>query len=497
MNTDLEFSPLEDRPREECGICAVTGHPEASKLAYLCLYALQHRGQETAGIVSAYLNGRGRPHHTIHRGMGLVADVFTNESLERLRGRAAIGHVRYSTTGASVASNTQPLASSLRHGPVALAHNGNLTNAHVVRHALKSGGAIFQTTIDSEVILQLLSNVRYVEFEECLAAALRQIQGAYSLVILHGETIYALRDPRGIRPLALGRLPEGGWAVASESVAFDLINAQFVRDLEPGEAIRIDPEGDPVSIRVMEPGAAAHCIFELIYFSRPDSVVDGFGVQAFRVKLGEELWREHPAQADVVISIPDSSTAGALGYARSAGMPFEMGLIRSHYIGRTFIEPHQRIRDFGAKIKYNPVRGVVQGRRIVVVDDSIVRGTTSRKIVRMLRQAGAAEIHLRITAPPWQHPCFYGIDTPDPKDLIASQHSVEEMRQIFGCDSLGFLSPEGLMRAAGKSDGWCMACFTGEYPVWYPRGLSKDILEDDDVTSAAALLLNPKTPFAE
>jgi amidophosphoribosyltransferase len=486
------------RPHDECGVCAISGDPEASKLAYLSLYALQHRGQETAGIVSAYLNGQGRPHHTIHRGMGLVADVFSAETLDRLKGEVAIGHVRYSTTGAPIPGNTQPLASTLRHGPVALAHNGNLTNAHVARHALKGGGAIFQTTIDSEVILHLLSHVRYVEFEECMEATFRQIQGAYSLVILRGETVYAIRDPRGFRPLALGRLPRGGWAVASETVAFDLIGAEHIRDIEPGEVVRIDPGVEPVSLDLIEKFEPARCIFELIYFSRPDSIVDGLSVQRVRMRLGEELWREQPADADVVICVPDSSTSAAIGYARVAGLPFETGLIRSHYIGRTFIEPHQRIRDFGAKIKYNPVRGVVEGRRVVVVDDSIIRGTTSRKIVRMLRQAGAKEIHIRVTAPPWRHPCCYGIDTPDPRDLLAANFSIEQMCEQFGSDSLGFLSTDGLLRATGEPKGWCMACFTGEYPVWHPRGLSKELFEEDDsVTSAAPLLLNPNTPIPE
>lgn len=471
------------RPREECGVCAIVNHPEAAKLAYLCLQALQHRGQETAGIVAARLSGRGRPEHAVHRGLGLVADVFTRESLERLAGRVAIGHVRYSTTGSPTPGNTQPLVSSLRHGPVALAHNGNLTNAHILRRALKAGGAIFQTTIDSEVILHLTSHAVHDAFEECLIDALGQVQGAYSLTVLHGERVYAVRDPRGFRPLALGRLPDGAWAVASESVAFDLIGAELVREIEPGEMIRLDCGREPVSLRPLPPAEPARCIFELIYFARPDSVVEGRGVQGVRERLGAELWREHPADADIVICVPDSSTAAAMGYARAAGLPFECGLIRSHYIGRTFIEPHQRIRDFGAKIKYNPVRCVVAGKRVVVVDDSIVRGTTSRKIVRMLRQVGATAVHLRITAPPWRHPCHYGIDTPDPRELIAGARTVEEIRALLECDSLGYLSPEGLTRAVREAHGWCMACFTGDYPTGRARGLTKEILEDDDLAS--------------
>ncbi len=472
------------RPHDECGVCGIVGSEEASKLAYLCLYALQHRGQETAGIVAARIE-RGKPHHSIHRGMGLVADVFTRETLDRLKGRVAIGHVRYSTTGEPIPSNTQPLATSLRHGPVALAHNGNLTNAHILRHALKGGGAIFQTTIDSEVILHLLSHVRQTEFEECLAAALRQIEGAYSLVLLHGKTLYAIRDPRGFRPLTLGRLRNGGWAVASETVAFDLIGAERVRDIEPGEVLRIEMGCEPVSLDLLEPAARARCIFELIYFSRPDSIVDGQSVHRVRDRLGMELWREQPAEADVVICVPDSSTVAAQGFARAAGLPFEHGLIRSHYIGRTFIEPHQRIRDFGAKIKYNPVRAVVDGKRVIVVDDSIVRGTTSRKIVRMLREAGAREIHFRVSCPPWRNPCYFGIDTPEREDLMAAEHSIEEMRTLIECDSLGFLSEDGLRRAAEESEGWCMACFTGKYPVYLPRGLTKNVIAEDESVSNA------------
>jgi amidophosphoribosyltransferase len=471
------------RPREECGICAVAHHDEAAKLTYLGLEALQHRGQETAGIVTAQMIGEGRARHRAHRGMGLVADVFRRESLNRLTGSTAIGHVRYSTTGAPVPSNTQPLVSTLRHGPVALAHNGNLTNALLLRRALEAGGAILQTTVDSEVILHLLSRTPHGRFEDCLGTALGMVEGAFSLVLLHGDRLYAVRDPRGFRPLALGRRRGGAWVVASESVAFDLIEAELVRDIEPGEVLRIDPGADPVSLDLLQPAAPAHCIFELIYFSRPDSVVDGRSVQRVRERLGAELWREHPAEGDVVISVPDSSNAAAIGYARAAGLPFEMGLIRNHYIGRTFIEPHQRIRDFGAKIKYNPVRSVVEGRRVVLVDDSIVRGTTSRKIITMLRHAGARAIHMRVTAPPWRHPCRFGIDTPDPDELIAAENSPEQIREVIGCDSLGYLSPEGLRRAAEEREGWCMACFTGDYPVRSPNHLTKEILECDDTTS--------------
>ncbi len=478
---------LAGRPREECGVCAVTGHGEAAKLTYLGLYALQHRGQETAGIVSAFINPEGKWRHRAHRGLGLVADVFTREILESLKGRVAIGHVRYSTTGAPIPSNTQPVAASLRLGPMALAHNGNLTNAHTLRRNLKARGAIFQTSVDTEVLLHLTSRAEGENFEDCLIAALRQVRGAYSLVVLHGETLYAVRDPYGFRPLALGRLPGGAWAVASESVAFDLLNAALVRDIEPGEIVRIDPgtTAEPVSLRPFDPVAPARCIFEHIYFSRPDSIVDGHSVQRMRERMGTELWREHPAEADVVIPVPDSSNAAAMGFARAGRLSFEMGLIRSHYIGRTFIEPSQRIRDFGAKIKYNPVRAVVSGRRVVVIDDSIIRGTTSKKIVRMLRQAGATEIHMRITAPPWRNPCQYGIDTPDPSRFVATGREVEEIREELGCDSIGYLSPEGLKRASKEMEGWCMACFTGHYPDGQYEALTKSMLADDDSVSSA------------
>jgi amidophosphoribosyltransferase len=454
----------------------VVGHPEASKLTYLGIYALQHRGQETCGIVSAKPDGAGGVTHLIHRGLGLVKEVFTEQSLRNLPGSVAIGHVRYSTTGQPIPSNTQPLASSLRFGPVALAHNGNLTNSLELRDQLKDDGAIFQTSIDSEVILHLLTHVRRSSFEECYALSLKRCEGAYSIVLLHGDTLYATRDPRGFRPLVLGRLPEGGWIVASETVAFDLVGAEFVKDFAPGETIRIAPGGEPESLSLLEPAPHAMCIFELVYFSRPDSIVDGRHVQDVRHRMGVELWHEQPAEVDVVIPVPDSSTAAAIGYAAAAGLPFQMGLIRNHYIGRTFIEPTQSIRDFRAKLKYNPVRTIIENKRIAVVDDSIVRGTTSRKIARMLREAGAAEVHMRVTSPPWRHPCFYGIDTPDESHLLAANATVEQMARVIELESLGFLSPEGLHRAVGEAKGWCMACFAGQYPTRRPPNTSKERL---------------------
>ncbi len=470
-------------PRDECGVCAVSGTPAAAELVGLGLYSLQHRGQETAGIASASGNGNGVEHH-VFRGMGLVRDVITDNALATLPGDVAIGHVRYSTTGQPVPSNTQPLASSLRYGPVALAHNGNLSNAREIRSVLKDLGAIFQTTIDSEVILHLLTRSTAQEFEACLGHALNRVEGAYSLVVLHGDTLYAVRDPRGFRPLALGQLANGAWVVASESIAFDIMDAKMVRDIEPGETVRIRPGGEPESLSILEKKPHAQCIFELVYFSRPDTVIDGHGVHDVRERLGAQLWEEHPAEADVVIGVPDSSIVAALGYARAAGIPFETGLIRNHYIGRTFIEPHQEIRDLRARLKYNPVRSAIEGKRVVIVDDSIVRGTTCKRIVRMIRDCGAREIHFRISSPPWRNPCYYGIDTPKEEQLLAARHSIQEIGKIIGCDTIGFLSGEGLAKAIGRRDGWCMACFTGDYPTEKPRELSKESLEDSTRTTS-------------
>lgn len=469
-----------DRPKEECGVCAVAGHPEASRFVYLGLFALQHRGQETAGIVSAPDRPGAGALHLIHRGVGLVADVFDAENLERLQGDTAIGHVRYSTTGSPNPQNTQPVASTLRHGPVALGHNGNLTNARQIREELKQQGAIFQTSIDTEVIMHLISRGQGT-FEDCLIHALTRIEGAYSLVILHGATLYVVRDPRGFRPLSIARLPNGGWVAASETVAFDIIEAEFVRDVAPGEVLRLEPAQEPVSLPGLPKAETTHCIFELVYFSRPDSMVDGASVQKVREQIGEELFREHPAEADVVIPVPDSSTASAIGYARASGLSFEIGLIRNHYIGRTFIEPQQRIRDFGAKVKYNPVRGVVSGRRVVVVDDSIIRGTTTLKIVRMLRAAGAREVHMRVASPPWRNPCLYGVDTPDPSTFVATGRDPEAIRQFLGVDSLGYVSEAGLRRAMHRQSGWCMACFDGNYPTGNVK-LDKHMFEHEQLS---------------
>ncbi len=447
--------------KHECGVFGVFGHPEAANITYLGLYALQHRGQESAGIVSCH---EGRMHR--HREMGMVHDVFTEETLDRLSGESAIGHVRYSTTGSSLLVNAQPILVDYARGPLAIAHNGNLVNAQVLRAELEERGSIFQSTSDSEVIVHLVARSPKKGLRDSLIEALRQVKGAFSLLVMDQENLIAARDPYGFRPLCLGKLKEA-FLVASESCAFDIVDAEFVRELEPGELLVINRSGvHSFSVGDTKPSRMGLCIFELIYFSRPDSVVFGRDVERVRQNLGAALHRERPVEADLVIPVPDSSNAAALGYFHESGIPFEMGLIRNHYIGRTFIEPSQSIRDFGAKIKYNPLKTALRGKRIVVVDDSIVRGTTSRKIVKMIRNAGAKEIHTRISSPPITHPCFYGIDTPTRKELIASTHEVEEIRKYLRVDTLHYLSVEGLVKAAGgERDDFCLACFTGDYPI--------------------------------
>ena len=445
-----------------CGIVGIFGHPEASTVAYLSLYALQHRGQESAGIVTCEAGELLR-----RAGMGQVAEVFSRDVLEELPGNCAIGHVRYSTAGESASCNIQPF--SLRHhrGPIALAHNGNLVNAGSVRTELEAEGAIFQTTSDTETILHLAARARVPDVVDALVDALRKMRGAYSLVAMVPGRLIAARDPLGFRPLSIGRLG-GAWVVASETCVFDLIGAAFVRDLERGEIVVMDV-GGLHSFRPFESERAAPCLFEHVYFARPDSTVFGQSVQAVRKKLGEQLWQEQPAEADVVVPVPDSGSFAAFGYARASGMPFEMGLVRNHYVGRTFIEPSQQIRNFGVRIKLNPVREILKGRRIVLLDDSIVRGTTSRKIVQLCREAGAAEVHMRVSCPPTVGPCFYGIDTPLREELIAAQRTLEETREFIGADSLGYLSLEGMLQASGKRiDDVCTACWTNEQPVALP-----------------------------
>ncbi|MBI5481139.1 MAG: amidophosphoribosyltransferase [Deltaproteobacteria bacterium] len=451
-----------------CGIIGIFGHPEASKLAYLGLHALQHRGQESAGIVSS--DGT---ELFAHRGMGLVPDVFDASTLASLPGSSAIGHVRYSTTGQSHLRNAQPLAIEYAAGALAVAHNGNLVNAAALRHALEARGSIFQSATDTEVVTHLIARAAGSP-EERVGAALQQVEGAFSLVFLTGRELIAARDPRGIRPLALGRVGDA-WLLASEECAFDLIGGRLEREVEPGELLVIDRDG-PRSAHPFPPAPPHSCVFEYVYFARPDSRLQGGSVYYARERMGRRLAALHPVAADVVIPVPDSGMAAAIGYARESGIPYDLGLIRSHYVGRTFIEPQQSIRHFGVKLKLSPVREVLAGKRVVVVDDSIVRGTTSRKIVDMIRGAGAREVHLRISSPPTVHPCFYGIDTPSRAELIAVAKTLDEIRDFTGADSVGYLSAEGMVEAVAgaiahgrggdeRPIGFCAACFTGEYPI--------------------------------
>jgi amidophosphoribosyltransferase len=450
----------DDRFHDKCGLFGIFGHPEAAHLTYLGLYALQHRGQESAGIVASD-GGKLR----VEKGMGLVNDVFTDDKLEKLLGDRAMGHVRYSTAGDTVAANAQPILIECHRGPIALGHNGNIVNARILRHELEAAGSIFQSTSDTEVILHLYARSHRDRLEDAIAASLTKVMGAFSLLFLTPEGLVAARDPWGFRPLVLGRL-EGAWIVASETCALDLIDAEYVRDVEPGEMLAIDRDGLR-SFKPFPPEPVRQCVFEHVYFARPDSLVFGRNVLASRLLLGRQLAKEAPADADIVVPIPDSGMGAALGYAQESGLPFEWGLIRNHYVGRTFIEPKQKVRSFGVKIKLNAVAHVLAGKRVVLVDDSIVRGTTSRKIVKMVRAAGAREVHLRISSPPTTGPCYYGIDTPLKSELIASNHSLQEIREYVEADSLGYLSQDGLLRAVGDAAGerHCTACFSGRYPV--------------------------------
>jgi amidophosphoribosyltransferase len=446
--------------REECGVFAAIGVPHAAEIVCLGLHALQHRGQESTGIVSC--DERGEFHS--HKGLGLVSDVYGEADLARLPGPLAIGHNRYSTSGSLTLENTQPLRVVYRGGALALAHNGNLVNAREVREGLEGSGSIFQTTLDTEIFLHLMALSNAPGAEDALVEAAKQVRGAYSMVVLTSEAVFALRDPYGFRPLCIGRLGDG-YVVASETCALDLVGADFVRDVEPGELVRIDPQG--MRMRRALPAALPlqQCIFEHVYFSRPDSRVFGEGVDRVRRRIGHRLAEEHPAEADVVISVPDSSNSIALGYSERSLIRYELGLIRNHYVGRTFIQPHQAGRDSSVRVKFNPVREVLEGQRVVVVDDSIVRGTTSRKLVRLLRRAGAREVHFRVGSPPVTHPCFYGIDTPSRRELIGALKSVEEIRDYLGVDTLGYLSLEGLLACEREGSNFCRACFTGNYPV--------------------------------
>lgn len=458
----------DDHFRDQCGVFAVYGHAEAANIAYLGLHALQHRGQESAGIVTS--DGEGM---YAHRAMGLVQDAFSAEQLQKLPGRIAIGHVRYSTAGGSHIRNAQPFAVDYARGSLAVCHNGNLTNADEVRTDLEALGSIFSSTSDTEVLVHLVAKSKEIAIEDRIVDALSRVEGAYSVLFLTQDTVVAARDPRGIRPLCLGILPsrKDAHVVASEPCAFDLIGAEYVRDVEPGEMLIIDATGIR-SMRLPGNHEPRACIFEHVYFARPDSRLAGRSVYEVRKELGRKLAEECPVEADVVIPVPDSGVPSAIGYAGARGVPFEMGLIRSHYVGRTFIEPQQSIRHFGVRLKLNPVEPILRGKRVVVVDDSIVRGTTSRKIIKMVRDAGAREVHLRISSPPTQWPCYYGIDTPTRRELIASSHSVDEIARYVTADTLGYLSLEGMLEAvtgAGEGAGdprhFCHACFSGQYAV--------------------------------
>jgi len=455
---------MRDKLNEECGVFGVFGAAEAANLTYLGLHALQHRGQEAAGIVSS--DGI---HLHIQKDLGLVQDVFDVERLKKLPGESAIGHVRYGTAGGGGIKNAQPFAVDYGNQPIAVAHNGHLVNAEAIRRDLEKEGAIFFSSSDTEVVLHLIAR-ESGEPADRIAAALQHVEGAFSFLFLTEKQLIGVRDPRGFRPLVLGRLKKG-YVLASETCALSLIDAEFLREIQPGEMVIIDEEGVR-SFHPFAPRAHARCIFEHVYFARPDSIVFGHSVYEARVNMGRELARQHPVEADLVIPVPDSGVPAAIGYSQESGIPFGMGLVRSHYVGRTFIEPTQSIRHFGVRLKLSALRGVLENKRIVVVDDSIVRGTTSRKIVKMLRAAGAREIHLRISSPPTTWPCYYGVDTPNRQELIAASHTEEEIARYVTADTLGYLGLEGLWRAVGSGDGagYCDACFTGRYPVRFPNG---------------------------
>ncbi len=445
-----------------CGIVGVSGIPEAAKVVFLGLYSLQHRGQEAAGIVSARRPEEGG--NRIHKETGLVSDAFGEARLQELHGDTALGHIRYSTAGGAGLHNAQPLLVRYSEGELALAHNGNLTNAQELRTRLVDEGALFQSTIDSEVIVHLVARSRRDGVDAQIDDALSQLEGAFSLLITVGDTLYVARDPHGFRPLVLGHR-DGGLVVASETCALDIVGARYLRDVEPGEVLRIR-DGEMTRLRPLVSYApAAPCVFELVYFARPDSRLWGLSVDRARRAFGRQLAIEQPAEADCVISVPDSANSAALGFAETSGIPFELGLIRNHYVGRTFIEPSQAGRDFKVRLKYSPVREVLSGKRVVVVDDSLVRGTTSQGLVALLREAGATEVHFRLASPPVRHPCFYGIDMPTREELIAARLSTEEIRDQLGVDSLGYLSLEGMNEAVSELGTVCSACFSGNYPA--------------------------------
>jgi amidophosphoribosyltransferase len=454
-----------------CGVFGVFNHKNASNIAYLGLHALQHRGQESAGISATEGSAIGS-----HRQMGLVSDIFTEDVLKKLKGDAAIGHVRYSTAGSSTIGNAQPLVVEYAKGHISIAHNGNLTNAKVIKDELESYGSIFQSTTDTEVIIHLIALSHENSTIDRLTSALKRVEGSFALVVLTDKEMIAARDPYGFRPLALGKLKDS-YVISSESCAFDLIEANFIREIEPGEILHISREGLK-TYRPFQKKRRTNCIFEYIYFARPDSFMFGRTIYTIRKALGRQLAKDTHIPADMVIPIPDSGISAALGYSHETGIPFELGLIRNHYVGRTFIEPEDSIRHFGVRLKLNGVRDAVRGKRIVVIDDSIVRATTGRKIIKMLRQYGAKEVHFRVSSPPTTHPCFYGIDTPTRAELIASSHSIREINKYMGSDTLDYLTIDGMKRALGEGEyNYCDACFSGDYPSRFPWGMELEQME--------------------
>jgi amidophosphoribosyltransferase len=459
-------------PKHYCGVFGIYGHPDAAEITYYGLYALQHRGQESAGIVAC--DGR---QFRVHRGMGLVPQVFGGRMLQDLGGHMAVGHTRYSTTGSSHIRNAQPLTVDCARGQIAIAHNGNLTNAAQLREELERRGSIFQTTVDSEIILHLMAQPELGGAESSLLGTVRRIEGAYSLVILTEQDLIGVRDPHGFRPLSIGRLGDA-WVLASETCAFDLIQAKFVRDVEPGEVVIINKDGLRSVQAFPDHIRRAFCIFEYVYFARPDSTIADRNVHKVRVEMGRQLAREQPREADIVVPVPDSGNCAALGYSLESRIPFEMAFVRNHYVGRSFLQPSQHIRDFNVRVKLNLIGELVAGRRVIIVDDSIVRGTTCKQRVNTLKEAGAREVHVMVSCPPHLHPCVYGIDFPDRADLMAANRSVDDIRRELNADSVAYLSQAGLVKATGRpAAGFCMACYDGDYPVKYDANLDKLILE--------------------
>jgi amidophosphoribosyltransferase len=490
--TSLEQGVFQHRPKDECGVFAVFDHPQAAEITFFGLYALQHRGQESAGIVVTGDNDR---KFKSHHGMGLVSQVFNDRELAKLPGTRAIGHVRYSTTGSSTLENAQPIVVNCARGQIAIGHNGNLVNAHVLRHELEADGAIFKTTVDSEVILHLMAQPPRTPGANSLVQALCKVEGAFSLVLLSEREIIGVRDSLGFRPLCIGKVNDS-WLLSSETCAFDIIpGAKFIRDVEPGEIVVIDETG----LRSIKPFVPkdhlGFCIFEYVYFARPDSTLEGINVSAVRTNMGRELARQHPVEADIVVPVPDSGNYAALGFSEESGIPYDAAFVRNHYVGRTFLNPSQLARDFGVRVKLNIIKERVAGKRVVVVDDSIVRGTTARSRVMNLRNAGAKEVHIRISCPPHRFPCHYGIDFPDPKDLIANQKSHDEIVKYLQADSLGYLDEAGMVRATGRGENkFCMACFNQKYPVPVNSALNKLVLEHRRARADSLVLAEDTSP---